>query len=264
MSQFSRTPLAFLVVTLCALPLLGQTATAAKKDLKIIGTWKLNLAKSTFNTGPAPKVVNVHTWWWEGNKLKHKVEILNEAGEVIKISGQWIADFDGEDHLSGGEQDSKVSMKVIDSNNTEMTEQIKGNPLVHFQQAVSKEGSTLTITRQIEGKDGTDIMVHDRVAPQSVSSSAVSSLNEQQRMGRIAYLQNCSFCHYPKNQNPKSTAPGKTIGPALDALFHRDKPPSEQTVRTVILSGVAQKMPSFRYTLTPEELDSVISYLKTL
>ncbi len=99
---------------------------------------------------------------------------------------------------------------------------------------------------------------------QPSSSAPAPALNEQQRAGKILFLQNCSFCHSPKNQNPKSTAEGKTIGPLLKGIFAGQNAKSEQTVRTVVLKGVQQKMPGFQYGLEPKEIDSILAYLKTL
>jgi hypothetical protein len=140
----------------------AQKGIAPEKDLKLIGTWKLNIAKSTFHSGPAPKAGNIHTWWWDGDGLKHKIERLNEKGDVIAVGGQWIAKYDAADHLSGGEGESRVSLKRIDAYTSEMTEGVPGKPLLLFKQVVSKDGKTLTITRQTEGQDAIDVLVHDK------------------------------------------------------------------------------------------------------
>ncbi len=149
-------------VILFGVYLQAQKGIAPEKDLKLIGTWKLNLAKSTFHSGPAPKTANIHSWWWDGDSLKHKIERLNEKGEVGGAGGQWIAKYDAQDHLSGGEDDSRVSLKRIDAYTTEMTEGVPGKPLSLFKQVVSKDGKTLTITRQMEGQDAIDVLVHDK------------------------------------------------------------------------------------------------------
>ena len=99
---------------------------------------------------------------------------------------------------------------------------------------------------------------------QSAASPAEPVFNEQQRSGKIVFLQNCAFCHGPRNQSLKSTLPGKTIGPLLNGLLTGPNAKSEQIVRTFILKGVQQKMPGFQYALEPKEVDNLIAYLKTL
>ena len=74
--------------------------------LALVGVWNLNLAKSNYNSGPQPKLINRHYWWWEGDSLHHKVERLNASGEVEAESGHWSARYDSNDHLYGDEGDS--------------------------------------------------------------------------------------------------------------------------------------------------------------
>ena len=151
----------FLVIFF-ALWLPAQSGKAPADALMIVGTWKLNLAKSKYNSGPPPKIINIHTWWWDGDSLKHKVERVNEKGETVAVTGLWSAKYDAKDHLSGGAEDSRVSMKRIDAYTTEMTEGTPGRPLSIFRQVVSRDGKILTITRKTEGQDVVDVMVHDR------------------------------------------------------------------------------------------------------
>ena len=99
---------------------------------------------------------------------------------------------------------------------------------------------------------------------QSPASPAEPVLTEQQRAGKIVFLQNCTFCHGPKKQSLKSTVEGKTIGPLLNGLLTGPNAKSEQIVRTFILKGVQQKMPGFQYALEPKEIDNLIAYLKSL
>jgi hypothetical protein len=155
----------FGLILIIATSLVAEAQNTGPKDQKplaLIGTWKLNLAKSQYGSSPAPKAPLVHTWWWDGDSLKHKVERLNEKGEVAGVAGQWIAQYDARDHLSGGENESRISLKRIDARTTEMTEGIPGKPLSHFTQVVSPDGKTLVITRKTDGQDGVDVMVHDR------------------------------------------------------------------------------------------------------
>ena len=140
----------------------AQRAAAQGPELKLIGTWKLNLAKSKFNSGPLPETITIHTWWWEAESLKHKAERVNQKGETVSVGGLWTAKFDGKDRLIGGDGESKVNMKRMDAFTTEMTEGAPGRPMSLFQQVVSRDARTLTITRRTEGKDVEDILVHDR------------------------------------------------------------------------------------------------------
>ena len=131
--------------------------------LALVGTWKLNLDKSKYNSGPPPKLINLHYWWWEGDSLHHKVERLNSEGKVEAVAGHWSARYDSQDHLYGDEGDSTVSMTRIDEYTTEMKESYPdGRAASNFRQVVSKDGKTLTITGTRGGSNIADVMVHDR------------------------------------------------------------------------------------------------------
>jgi len=79
--------------------------------------------------------------------------------------------------------------------------------------------------------------------------------------GAMVFQQNCSACHLTN-----STA--KKIGPGLKGVFKRDKfPVSGQTVSEENFKKLLQKpydkMPPFGH-LTPEQVDALTAYLKTL
>ena len=99
---------------------------------------------------------------------------------------------------------------------------------------------------------------------QSSSAVPASALNDQQKAGRRLFMQNCSYCHLLRNSNRKSTAEGTAFGGGLKGLFQGERPRTEQAVKALILGGVPKKMPGFQYGLEPEEIDSIIAYLKTL
>ena len=101
---------------------------------------------------------------------------------------------------------------------------------------------------------------------QSSSSAPAASLTAEQRAGRRVFLQQCGYCHLPRNRNEKSTAEGTAIGQVFKGwpLVREEKPLPEPVVRTFIQQGVPQKMPGFQYGLEPKEIDAVLAYLKTL
>jgi len=77
-------------------------------------------------------------------------------------------------------------------------------------------------------------------------------------------MQNCSLCHLSRSDNPKSTEAANAYGGDLKGLFRGQKPMADQAVKAFIQAGLPKKMPGFRYGLTSEEIDNIISYLKTL
>jgi hypothetical protein len=99
-----------------------------------------------------------------------------------------------------------------------------------------------------------------------------------QFQGQGLYLQNCSFCHSPHKvssqsdvhgnfDNPKSTAPGKTICPDLVDFMNGSNgkaPPPDRALQVMIQGGFPLKMPGFQYGLAPGEIESLIAYMHTL
>ena len=69
----------------------------------------------------------------------------------------------------------------------------------------------------------------------------------------------CTLCHYLDRQEAK-------FAPSLKDLFKRQtlmngKPVNDQTVSEWIAEGSAN-MPSFKHTLTPEQIQVIVNYLK--
>jgi mono/diheme cytochrome c family protein len=90
------------------------------------------------------------------------------------------------------------------------------------------------------------------------SSASQATLDE----GQQVFKKNCNLCHFPDK-------PDKKMGPGLKGLFSLEelpeshKPVDEKTIRDQIMNGT-KKMPGFAKKLSPEQVDSLIAYLKTL
>ena len=81
------------------------------------------------------------------------------------------------------------------------------------------------------------------------------ALNEQQILGRRVFQQRCSVCH-------TQPFPGaKRYGPALHKVIVAG---NEDSIHQFIMNGSKGKMPAFKYTLEPKEIDAIVEYLKTL
>lgn len=86
-----------------------------------------------------------------------------------------------------------------------------------------------------------------------------SALNGNQREGRRIFQQKCAFCHVP------SYAGARKGGPGLSNQTIQSE--GEAAVRDAITNGHFDepvKMPGWKYTLSPKQIEDVIQYLKTL
>ena len=93
------------------------------------------------------------------------------------------------------------------------------------------------------------------------ASSANAGLNEKESRGKGLFLQNCALCHLPPPEFKPNMRPSS--GPALSGLFKNAKPEKEKSVRAIIAKGTP-KMPGFQYSLSSQEVDDLIAFLKTL
>jgi mono/diheme cytochrome c family protein len=79
--------------------------------------------------------------------------------------------------------------------------------------------------------------------------------------GKQQFQGMCAVCH-----NADSDA--KKVGPGLKGLFKRDKlvngkKPTEANVRDKIANG-GNGMPAYKDMLSPQQMDDLVAYLKTL
>lgn len=81
------------------------------------------------------------------------------------------------------------------------------------------------------------------------------TLNDQQILGRRVFQQRCAVCH-------TQPFPGaRRYGPALHKVIVTG---NEETIHQFIMNGSKGKMPAFKYTLEPKEIDAIVEFLKTV
>jgi hypothetical protein len=108
----------------------------------LIGTWKLNLEKSTFIGAPAPKSTTL-TWSGEGQNLIDTAEGLDAQGQAFKIVFRHI--YDGQPHPTTGSPDWDSSAYTRIGNTINVVRFRQGKA-VSVEQAVIVPGKTYTLT----------------------------------------------------------------------------------------------------------------------
>jgi mono/diheme cytochrome c family protein len=99
-----------------------------------------------------------------------------------------------------------------------------------------------------------------------IRHSSGAELTAQQARGAGLFFQRCSLCHLSKT----SGAGGSkfccvaALAPDLGGRFATLPPEAVQAYKDIILNGGPTYMPAWKYGLTPEEIDDIIAYLKTL
>lgn len=146
----SRTPRVVIAAVACLGILMVTTGVRAQD--KIAGTWKLNVAKSKFSPGPAPKSMTV-TYTPAGDTMKIVVDMVpaDGAAQHWEMSGK----YDGSDgKITGNPNADTVSFKRIDANTAESTFKLKGKVTATNHRSLSADGKTLTIVSKGTTPDG--------------------------------------------------------------------------------------------------------------
>ena len=109
-----------------------------------IGTWKLNVAKSKYNPGPAPQSLTVKV---EASGKGEKVTAEFVDADGTRRTTQYTANFDGKGYpLTGSQIADTVSLKRIDTRTTERTDKKGGKVAQTLRRVVSRDGKTMTVT----------------------------------------------------------------------------------------------------------------------
>jgi hypothetical protein len=172
---------AVLVHAVALMPyLLSANQAWAQPADSAIGTWELNLAKSRFEPGPAPKSqirtydvpVAEGTLRVKGTDSQGRPTVVDypvpRASGVVKMSAkgvdaggkptlmEYTAAYDGKDYVfSGNPNADTISLKRVDDTTVEATTRKAGKIATTGKRVVSKDGKVMTITSK-----GTDAAGH--------------------------------------------------------------------------------------------------------
>jgi hypothetical protein len=141
---------AFLAVLFAtALPQVGFS-----QSNSMVGTWKINLAKSKYSPGPAPRSATLK-YQAEGQNLKRTNEGTDAEGKPA--NNEWVIIFDGQSHPSPGPGYDASVYTQIDPDNFHFT-RLKAGKIVQTGFGVlSRDGKTFAVTTIGSGPNGEQI-----------------------------------------------------------------------------------------------------------
>jgi len=155
-------PTRLFVVSLGLALALAGTALAQSGNPRI-GTWKLNLAKSTYAAGTAPKSATF-TVVAAGAGVKVTVDGVNADGTV----SHWMytANYDGKDYpVTGNPNRETVASTLVDANTLKSIYKKGGKAAVTQTSVLSSDGKTITITStstDAKGQPVNSVAIYDR------------------------------------------------------------------------------------------------------
>jgi uncharacterized ParB-like nuclease family protein len=129
----------------------------------VVGTWKLNLAKSTFSPGPAPKSqTRIYAESGQGMTVTVKTTTADGKDSVTTLTFK----EDGKPYpMSGNPEIDMVSVTSVDALTVHSTQMKAGATVGTAVRTVSKDGKALTFAQKGTHANGVkydDVSVYDK------------------------------------------------------------------------------------------------------
>ena len=129
----------------------------------VVGTWKLNVAKSTFKAGPTLKS---QTRIYSQSKQGISLNMKTVGADGKETTSQATYHLDGKEYPVTGSPDyDSLSGKQVDSNTAEFKLIRAGKAVGTTRRTVSEDGKTLTVDFKItdeKGDKNQNLMVFDK------------------------------------------------------------------------------------------------------
>ena len=155
--------MSFLRVGLSVIAVLVFSQMTFAADM-LSGTWKLNLAKSTFSPANLAPKSGTTTWVVAPGGVNTVTNGIDSKGR--KTHSEYTAKFDGQDISWKGTIDGSLSpdqdavaWKKVDDYTFELTNKLKGQVLTTQRTVISKDGKSRTNT--ITGKNAQGVTVNN-------------------------------------------------------------------------------------------------------
>ena len=125
------------------------------QDNPFAGTWKLNVAKSTFEPGPAPQS-QTRTIVAQGDGAKYTFDGVAADGKPFSYS--FTVKYDGKDYPITGTGApagaDTIAIRLVGTNKAKATEKKGGKEVAEAEAEVSKDGKVSTVKLKGKTMDG--------------------------------------------------------------------------------------------------------------
>jgi len=148
--------IAVVLVSLAALLAASPTARTQSTD-PWMGTWKVNLAKSTYRPGPKPTVAGTVKMEPMTDGFKTTIDGTSPQGQPTHT--ETVGKFDGNDNPVTGAPTPNTTAAYKRSNGRtfEVMGKVDGKPTVTTRVVVSADGKTLTATQTGKNAQGENV-----------------------------------------------------------------------------------------------------------
>lgn len=118
---------------------------AAQAPNSHIGTWRVNVAKSKYDPGPAPQSQTVK---YEASVGGLKLTSDGVDGKGAKTHAEYTAKFDGKPYaFSGNANADMITLKQVDARTLESSWTLRGKPTITTRSTVSADGKSRSATQ---------------------------------------------------------------------------------------------------------------------
>jgi hypothetical protein len=147
-----------------ALVLVCVSLAAQTKNDPFVGTWKLDVARSTYSPGPASRGEILTSEPYGDNGINTTAKITDAQGKQTVTA--YHGNFDEKDSpITGDANADTTSLKRIDAYTMVRTNKKAGKVTTTVRREVSKDGKTLTVTQtgtDINGRTIHNVTVFDK------------------------------------------------------------------------------------------------------
>jgi|SRR5450755_3394693 hypothetical protein len=122
----------------------GAAVWAAGAPDPVIGTWTLNVVKSKFNPGPAPKS---QTRTYAQSAQGIAMTFNGVAADGSPVSGQSTFNYDGKDYpITGSPDFDTLSLKRVNGSTVKAVMKLSGKVVGSTTRSISEHGKVMTLS----------------------------------------------------------------------------------------------------------------------
>jgi hypothetical protein len=156
--------MAFVVVTILlalASSANAQTRADALAEDPLLGTWHLDIDKSTYRPAPRP---DSQTRIYEKHRFGIKATVKTVYADGRSTTVQSVYDYDREEHpVTGSEDVDTIVVKRLDAYTHEATLSHAGQEIGTFRRVISKDGKQMTVTLKRRSPPADNVEIYDKV-----------------------------------------------------------------------------------------------------
>ena len=134
-----------------------QAAAAAQVPSAWFGAWKLNVAKSTYDPGPAPYARASYTIEPAGDGMKVSYDMVHPRGGWTHL--EWTGRLDGRDYrVQGIDEVLTYAYRPVGDGAFEVVVKFDGRPTALSRVTLSADGRTMVTTTKGRGARGQEVV----------------------------------------------------------------------------------------------------------